>query len=104
METQQCGGPVSGTWECMYGNGNFYPGEYPVDRPDVKAEIGPGCRCGCIVHLNVGKPKRLIASSAESCPGRTLWLIQVSELFVNISTLHSCNTPVQLNRPMNIIE
>lgn len=74
----QCGGPVAGTWECMYGNGNFYLGEFPADRPEVKAEIGPGCRCGCIVHLSVAKPKRLIASSAESCPGRTFWLIQVS--------------------------
>lgn len=93
MESQQCGGPVtSGTWECMYGNGNFFMGDLPADRPEVKAEIGPGCRCGCIVHLSVSKPRRLIASSAQSCPGRTFWLIQVNfasfrELAVVMQTL-----------------
>lgn len=89
VETRQCGGPVSGTWECMYGNNGYgstggggspantaIVGQLPVDRPEVRAEIGPGCRCGCIVHLSVAKSRRLIASSAESCPGRTFWLIQ----------------------------
>lgn len=51
-------------------------GQLPADRPEVREEIGPGCRCGCIVHLTVAKSRRLIASSAESCPGRTFWLIQ----------------------------
>lgn len=78
VETKQCGSPVSGTWDCMYGIGNTRIGVFPADRPEVKVEIGPGCRCGCIVHLSVSKPKRLIASSAESCPGRSFWLIQVS--------------------------
>lgn len=49
----------------------------PADRPEVKAEVGPGCRCGCIVHLGTGKSRRLIAASSHSCPGRTFWLIQV---------------------------
>ncbi|KAG4070637.1 hypothetical protein HA402_013557 [Bradysia odoriphaga] len=80
VESQQCGGPVTGaTWECMYGNGNFFMGDLPADRPEVKAEIGPGCRCGCIVHLSFSKPRRLIASSAQSCPGRTFWLIQADD-------------------------
>lgn len=51
----------------------------PADRPEVIAEIGPGCRCGCIVHLGVAKPRRLIASSSKSCPGRTFWLIQADD-------------------------
>lgn len=76
METQKCGGPVAGSWECLYGSGNSITGEVPADRPEVIAEIGPGCHCGCIVHLGVLKPRRLVASSAQSCPGRTFWLIQ----------------------------
>lgn len=33
----------------------------------------------CSVHLGVAKPKRIIASSAQACPGRTFWLIQADE-------------------------
>lgn len=31
------------------------------------------------VHLGVEKPKRIIASSAQACPGRTFWLIQADD-------------------------
>lgn len=34
------------------------------------------CRCGCIVHLTIAKPLRVIAATAQSCPGRTFWLLQ----------------------------
>ncbi|KAM8707766.1 hypothetical protein ACLKA7_014839 [Drosophila subpalustris] len=44
---------------------------------EVNQEIGPGCRCGCIVHLGSSKPKRIIAGETQSCPGRSFWLIQV---------------------------
>lgn len=62
--------------DCLYGSLNLLTGEVPADRPEVVAEIGPGCRCGCIVHLSGEKSRRLIASSSKSCPGRTFWLIQ----------------------------
>lgn len=62
----------------MYGGGNSVNGDVPADRPEVKAEIGPGCRCGCVVHLGQSKPRRLVATSSQSCPGRTFWLIQVN--------------------------
>lgn len=48
----------------------------PAERPEVQADVGLDCRCGCIIHLTVSKPRRLIAASAQSCPGRTFWLIQ----------------------------
>ncbi|GAB0092724.1 hypothetical protein DMENIID0001_077550 [Sergentomyia squamirostris] len=79
VETERCGGPESGTWECLYGSGNSLTGEVPADRPEVIAEVGPGCRCGCIVHLGAVKPRRLIASSSRSCPGRTFWLVQADD-------------------------
>lgn len=47
-----------------------------VERPEIKADAGSDCRCGCIIHLTVTKPRRIIAASAQSCPGRTFWLVQ----------------------------
>lgn len=40
------------------------------------ADIGSDCRCGCIVHLTIAKQRRIIAATAQSCPGRTFWLLQ----------------------------
>nr|XP_018908175.1 PREDICTED: uncharacterized protein LOC109037809 [Bemisia tabaci] len=74
LETEQCG---EGTgWECQLFVGQGFPAELPADRAEIRAEIGPACRCGCVIHLGVGKPRRLLASSSQSCPGRTFWLIQ----------------------------
>lgn len=79
METQKCGNAIhSNDWDCLYGGGVSMGGELPADRPEVLAEVGPGCRCGCVVHLGQAKPRRLLATSSQSCPGRTFWLIQVN--------------------------
>lgn len=83
VEREKCGGPHADAWDCMYGggSGSYFSPDFPPHkaRIEVKAEIGTNCRCGCVVHLNEGKPRRLIASSAESCPGRSLWLIQADD-------------------------
>ncbi|XP_075228133.1 thrombospondin-1 like protein golden goal [Lycorma delicatula] len=73
FETERCG--VAVAWDCIFYQDSGGP-EVPADRPEVIAEVGPGCRCGCVVHLGMTKPRRLIASSSQSCPGRTFWLIQ----------------------------
>lgn len=65
--------------DCLYGSANLLSGEVPADRPEVAAEIGPGCRCGCIVHLSPEKTRRLIASSSKTCPGRSFWLIKADD-------------------------
>ncbi|XP_054271484.1 uncharacterized protein LOC128992100 [Macrosteles quadrilineatus] len=71
LETERCGTALA--WDCPF----YQEGaDVPAERPEVKAEVGPGCRCGCVVHLGVAKPRRLVASSSQSCPGRTFWLIQ----------------------------
>lgn len=83
METEKCGSSndasVDSTWECLYGTGSSGGTDdvAPADRPEILAEVGPGCRCGCVVHLGQAKPRRLLATSSHSCPGRTFWLIQV---------------------------
>lgn len=48
----------------------------PAERPGVAGSAGSDCRCGCIVHLSVAKPSRIIAATAQSCPGRAFWLLQ----------------------------
>ncbi|ETN60326.1 hypothetical protein AND_008053 [Anopheles darlingi] len=48
----------------------------PLEIEDVNTEIGPGCRCGCVIHLGIVKPKRLLGSSSHSCPDRSIWLIK----------------------------
>ncbi|PNE09434.1 hypothetical protein B7P43_G00201, partial [Cryptotermes secundus] len=60
------------SWGCLLSPSS----SLPVDHPGVVAEVGPGCRCGCVVHLSVAKPRRILATSTASCPGRTFWLIQ----------------------------
>lgn len=76
VETEECGGSISDSLECIYGGvGNILPPDF-ADRPGIKADLGSDCRCGCIVHLTVSKPRRIISASAQSCPGRTFWLIQ----------------------------
>lgn len=77
-ETKPCGGPISSIWEYFFGTRIFGP----HNNTDVMDEVGPGCQCGCIIHLLKSKPRRMLASSSQTCPGRnnTLWLIQVKQL------------------------
>ncbi|EDW44184.1 GM22234 [Drosophila sechellia] len=75
VETQKCGKSIADTWDCIYEtSGTVITKE---NSTEVNQEIGPGCRCGCIVHLGSSKPKRIIAGATQSCPGRSFWLIQV---------------------------
>uniref|UniRef100_A0A182VWS0 CUB domain-containing protein n=1 Tax=Anopheles minimus TaxID=112268 RepID=A0A182VWS0_9DIPT len=79
VQTERCGLETSGdSWECMFspaiGGINL-----PLEIEDVNTEIGPGCRCGCVIHLGMVKPKRLLGSSSHSCPDRSLWLIKGDE-------------------------
>lgn len=73
LETEECGNDTS--WECQ-----LYSGLSPdllAARQDVKEEVGPGCQCGCVIHLSASNSKRLLAASTKICPRKALWLIQV---------------------------
>ncbi|XP_067647542.1 uncharacterized protein gogo isoform X2 [Eurosta solidaginis] len=75
VETEKCGKAIADTWDCIYeSSGATFTA---LNRTEVSQEIGPGCRCGCIVHLGSSKPKRILAGATQSCPGRSFWLIQV---------------------------
>ncbi|XP_055634701.1 uncharacterized protein LOC129774771 isoform X2 [Toxorhynchites rutilus septentrionalis] len=78
VQTERCGTQSSlNSWECMFSP--VSAGILPAEIADVNNEIGPACRCGCVIHLGLVKPKRIIASSSQSCPERSLWLVQGDE-------------------------
>ncbi|XP_063995525.1 uncharacterized protein LOC135172933 isoform X2 [Diachasmimorpha longicaudata] len=79
VETEPCGGSgvlnlnsnlTPNDWECNHGKG------LAVERPEVTAEIGNKCRCGCLVNLRNETERRILAASTRACPGRSFWLIQ----------------------------
>ncbi|KAI8421981.1 hypothetical protein MSG28_009887 [Choristoneura fumiferana] len=47
------------------------------DSSMVVSEVGPRCRCGCVLHL--APTARLLAGSARACPARSFWLLQAEE-------------------------
>lgn len=64
-------------WECIYGATRInMPSESSAEQLEVPVNVGADCRCGCIVHLTEAKPRQSIAATAQSCPGRTFWLLQ----------------------------
>ncbi|XP_043281584.1 uncharacterized protein gogo isoform X2 [Venturia canescens] len=79
VETEPCGGAGEfdlhgnwkpGDWECSHGKG------IAAERPEVTAEIGTKCRCGCLVNLGNETSRRIVAASTQACPGRSFWLVQ----------------------------
>ncbi|XP_068142913.1 uncharacterized protein gogo [Drosophila tropicalis] len=75
VQTEKCGKSIADTWDCIYETSGTALNK--SNNTEVSQEIGPGCRCGCIVHLGASKPKRIIAGATQSCPGRSFWLVQV---------------------------
>ncbi|CAH1101027.1 unnamed protein product [Psylliodes chrysocephalus] len=76
IETEKCGNQFTSSWNCFYGEGIGMIKDIIAEMPEVQEEVGSYCRCGCVVHLGMAKPTRLLASSSQSCPGRNFWLIQ----------------------------
>ncbi|XP_066150361.1 uncharacterized protein gogo isoform X2 [Euwallacea fornicatus] len=79
VETEQCGVSIGKSWECIYSGAISSSNFIPAEIPEIQAEVGQYCRCGCVVHLGQAKPRRLLATSSQSCPGRTFWLIQADD-------------------------
>lgn len=83
VETEKCGTDIDNVWDCF--DGSFEQFDHRVaEIPKVKEEVGLYCRCGCVVHLGRANPKRILATSSQSCPGRIFWQIQVKTSFLSI--------------------
>ncbi|XP_054009460.1 uncharacterized protein LOC128892872 [Hylaeus anthracinus] len=53
-----------------------------VTKPEIAAEIGPQCRCGCRVMLQEQLSRKILAANTQACPGRSFWLLQAQTDFV----------------------
>ncbi|GLH14365.1 uncharacterized protein GBIM_18711, partial [Gryllus bimaculatus] len=95
VQSSGCG-RGTGAWDCpLDAPPRPAPGAPPLlaERPEVLAEVGPGCRCGCTVHLGPAKPRRLLAASARACPGRSFWLVQAEKGHAVRLALHRLRLP-----------
>ncbi|KAL3272307.1 hypothetical protein HHI36_024065 [Cryptolaemus montrouzieri] len=78
VETEKCGAEVGSIWTCFDENFDTL-NQKVMETSKVKDEVGLYCRCGCVVHLGRANPKRILATSSQSCPGRIFWQIQSDE-------------------------
>ncbi|XP_014468051.1 PREDICTED: uncharacterized protein LOC106740996 isoform X2 [Dinoponera quadriceps] len=85
VETESCGGSGridfqeawnSEGWECRHGT------TLAAARPEVTAQIGVQCRCGCIINFQEKTFNRILAANTQACPGRSFWLLQAKSDYV----------------------
>ncbi|XP_072764164.1 uncharacterized protein Gogo isoform X3 [Anoplolepis gracilipes] len=85
VETESCGGTgridfqeVWNTegWECRHGT------TLAATRPEVTAQIGLQCRCGCIINFHDQILSKILAANTQACPGRSFWLLQAKSNYV----------------------
>ncbi|XP_071051599.1 uncharacterized protein [Onthophagus taurus] len=81
IQTEKCGLSIGNNWECFYSN-SLISTNMVADIPEVREEVSEHCRCGCTIILGQDKPRRLLATSSQSCPERTFWLIRAEEDYV----------------------
>ncbi|CAK9822132.1 SSPOP [Anthophora retusa] len=51
-------------------------------KPEIVAEIGLQCRCGCRIALKEQPFRKLLGANTQACPGRSFWLLQAQAHFV----------------------
>ncbi|XP_015182052.1 PREDICTED: uncharacterized protein LOC107069332 isoform X1 [Polistes dominula] len=85
VETESCGGSLwlglrdtwnMADWDCHHGT------ELAAIRPEVTAQIGVKCRCGCLITLGEVTSRKILAANTQACPGRSFWLVEARQNFV----------------------
>ncbi|KAL6255317.1 hypothetical protein P5V15_013657 [Pogonomyrmex californicus] len=85
VETESCGGTGridfqeawnTEGWECRHGT------TLVAARPEVTAQIGVQCRCGCIINFDDKALNKILAANTQACPGRSFWLLQAKSDYV----------------------
>ncbi|KAL0109016.1 hypothetical protein PUN28_014247 [Cardiocondyla obscurior] len=85
VETESCGGTGridfqeawnTEGWECRHGT------TLVAARPEVTAQIGLQCRCGCIINFEDKTLNKILAANTQACPGRSFWLLQAKSDYI----------------------
>ncbi|KAM0731380.1 SCO-spondin [Formica fusca] len=85
VETESCGGTGridfqeawnTEGWECRHGT------TLAATRPEVTAQVGLQCRCGCIINFHDQILNKILAANTQACPGRSFWLLQAKSDYV----------------------
>ncbi|GAB1859485.1 Acetylcholine receptor subunit alpha-like 2 [Camponotus japonicus] len=85
VETESCGGTGridfqeawnTEGWECRHGT------TLAATRPEVTAQIGLQCRCGCIINFHDQILNKILGANTQACPGRSFWLLQAKSDYV----------------------
>ncbi|XP_071877325.1 thrombospondin-1 like protein golden goal isoform X2 [Bombus fervidus] len=51
-------------------------------KPEVVADIGLQCRCGCRIVLKHQPFRKILGANTQACPGRSFWLLQAQANFI----------------------
>ncbi|KZC09359.1 PREDICTED: uncharacterized protein LOC107187597 [Dufourea novaeangliae] len=87
VETEFCGRIFSvdsnkNEWHNGIDSSNCHGAVLAATKPEIAAEIGSQCRCGCRVRLEEQLSRKILGANTQSCPGRSFWLLQAHENFV----------------------
>ncbi|XP_076667643.1 thrombospondin-1 like protein golden goal [Andrena cerasifolii] len=87
VETELCGKIFSedsnkSEWQNRIESSECSGAILAATKPEVAAEIGLQCRCGCRIALQEQFTRKILGASTQACPGRSFWLLQAQANFV----------------------
>ncbi|KAK9304257.1 hypothetical protein QLX08_004258 [Tetragonisca angustula] len=87
IETEFCGKmfreeSIKNEWHDRIGNPECHGTVLAATKPEVVANIGLQCRCGCRIVLKQQPFRKILGASTQACPGRSFWLLQAQTNFV----------------------
>nr|XP_012143340.1 PREDICTED: uncharacterized protein LOC100879745 isoform X2 [Megachile rotundata] len=69
-------------WQNQVENSECHTTVLAATKPEVVAEIGLQCRCGCRITLKEQFTRKMLGANTQACPGRSFWLLQAETNFV----------------------
>ncbi|OAD56642.1 SCO-spondin [Eufriesea mexicana] len=87
IETELCGKifweeTTQNEWHNRIENSECHDAVLAATKPEVVAEIGIQCRCGCRITLKQQPFRKMLGANTQACPGRSFWLLQAQTNFV----------------------
>ncbi|XP_076749632.1 thrombospondin-1 like protein golden goal isoform X1 [Xylocopa sonorina] len=69
-------------WHNRIENSECHGAILAATKPEIIAEIGSQCRCGCRIVLKEQSLRKMLGANTQACPGRSFWLLQTLPNFV----------------------